>query len=241
MLNYNHNSNPIAALGYAFTTIKMIEANPNTVWDRMATNNFLWNRIWLIIVQSKENNDELDYHAMETILDTISLESIESMMYTYDIILINSNEEQCRLNLLNRGINESNASDVERSNWKNYIKIQNYAYLWLARKFNLMLIDTANFPNLTLLQRAIAKVCKYIIDKIPENKRESLFEPLEKLKKFNQSDSLILNSITDPLIFEANMNMHKTYLNEAVILSKHNINVTSEDVEKSLAKKINEY
>lgn len=200
ILTNNHNSHPANALGYVFTTLELIEKNPNTVWDRMASNNLFWNRVWIVLTENLIlGQPELKYDEIDKIMKTIDKKTLQFSMKTFDFILINSNVEQCHKNLSNR----NEGSDAIRSGWKNYIKLQNYCYSWLAKEFNLVLIDVADYDNLTLLQRAIATLCKDILDKIPISKNLLFDVDLPKQNHYFKTENALNDMKNDPFTFES--------------------------------------
>lgn len=227
---YAINSNPLCSSGYLFTSLKLINERPNSVWDRMPTNNLFWNRIWLIIVKNmNESEKDLDFNVLNTILNTIDVENLKIVVNNVvNILLINSDEKLCKERLYCRGT----GNDRERAGWKNYIKIQNYSYLWIAKKFHLPIIDVANFKYLTCLQKAIAQICSEqlkLMDNCHNNnnntnnnngrgEHELHFTDLNcnKNNRYYHKKEMLKQIIEAPLKFESRKELHKEVIKYAI-------------------------
>uniref|UniRef100_A0AAU8GCV2 Uncharacterized protein n=1 Tax=Faxonius propinquus nudivirus TaxID=3139431 RepID=A0AAU8GCV2_9VIRU len=199
------NTHPGGAMGYYFKSLKIMSTAPvNSIWDRTPYNNiFPWYSIWMILSHIKANTEEyitnfnsytslLNNNKIEALncnivtdkelniwnnfLDNIHTDVLKSIVNSAKTILIvDSNEKVATERLYKRAKN----SDVFRSSWPCYIKVQNYAYALMALKFpeNFCIIDLNTLGN---DQNLMQTIIKDIIEKYPiiENKKK-LFEPLQ--------------------------------------------------------------
>ncbi len=167
----SHNTNNACALGYFFTSLEQMLKNhkESTIYDRTPFNNYTWMSIWSVlsrIVMDYRNNrsnsrnsnistDEILEAASEFVvrcnnlsdyLNAMSTE-LEEFMYsqTNNIIIVDSNEDAARKRLQNRG----EGSDVQRSKWADYIKLQNLFYYHMATKYpqHFILVDLNVFKG----------------------------------------------------------------------------------------------
>ena len=215
MFSTNINTHPTYSLGYSHKSLELMEQNKNTVWDRSPHNNILWFKIWymLTITQNVEVLDKSHFYEFRAILESESSEVLEETFLTCipNIIIINSDEDYCKQKLFER----NTGSDVERSFWKHYITLQNFAYSWLANKYinKIILIDAAQYINkhqlgLSLLQEAIVEIIKEILPKLNHIETFST-EKLNKHKLSYFIDSFHVENKMNPIIRTFQMDLQK--------------------------------
>lgn len=172
MFTINFNTHTSYSLGYSYESLKLMEKNENTVWDRSPHNNILWFTIWCLISKTEKVKelDESHFYMFRSILESDQSNILEKIFLTCSpsIIIINSDEDYCKQKLQER----NTGSDRERASWPHYITIQNFAYGWLASKFpdKIILIDIAHYLNHInghrLLQEAVVDIIKEILPKL---------------------------------------------------------------------------
>lgn len=202
------NTHPGAHMGYLITSIKMMtESEANTIWDRTPYNNTLWFSIWEIITHIKNNkksyNNENDTNTYceslicdknkkkllgnHVLTDSqllywkICMNGTRNDIYSWlasnakTILLVDSNELDATTRLRKR----NNGHDLQRSKWLHYIRVQNFAYMYLATNFpeDFCIIDLNYLNgNQTLMQ----KIVRCIVDKYKINKADPIsFRPLK--------------------------------------------------------------
>ncbi|UHB41769.1 p-loop NTPase/TK3 [Macrobrachium rosenbergii nudivirus] len=209
MSNIGMNLHPAGALGYYFTSLKLFHQFYNDnfktkipiITDRTAWNNYLWGMIWKIIAYFNVFKPELvpinaytqafdmvldtpvysdmTLNMMKILLDLIHPEILESLIsYNKCIFIVDSNELETRQRLKNRNTD----SDLERSEWDDYITIQNFAYAYIAQKYPqyICLIDLHkyNFLSHSDKMEAIARIIKELYHPTEEYLPNTCFENL---------------------------------------------------------------
>lgn len=151
------NTHPSSCLGYLYSYIKNMDSIGNTepdkfyMYDRMPINAIMWNNIWRMIGLAMDDDlndiDSIDDGKRKSLFKLTDYMA-NNIMNTYgrlgkNIIIIDSDIELAKSRMMARG----KGSDVERSSWKNYIQIQNYAYKMLQFRWpNLYyLIDLSDY------------------------------------------------------------------------------------------------
>lgn len=193
------NTHPHNALGYYFSSCKLLKENCHKVSDRTPYNNlYPWISIWHMISDAENNGyTEFESNSYSMLLTedekslvytTISDETINTwrifmklladstiddlVTTTKCIILVDSNEEAARTRLRNRGLKNPTTSDLERSEWSYYIKMQNYAYAFLAYQYpeNFCIIDLNKYySDLSTVQDIVKSiVTEYTIESEPK-------------------------------------------------------------------------
>lgn len=154
----SHNTHPSNAIGYIFSSLKMMKSSESSqVWDRMFWNNYLWYFIWLAVADAYLDTDEFyDWHHPSNI-PTADLARLElsntkldlwkavfeamhpgvvkylcdSVGFPHNILVVDSNEKGVYDRLRRR----AEGSDVLRSNWPFYVRLQNFFYASLYERY----------------------------------------------------------------------------------------------------------
>lgn len=128
------NTHPSSCISYVYDYIRFMKENENqfTVYDRMPINTLMWNSIWdmMMIV----GNGNLEDYTNELIKCTEYLPDVIMERFgrlAKNIIIVDTDHERATTRLRKRG----QGKDVERSNLKNYIKIQVFAYTMLCKRW----------------------------------------------------------------------------------------------------------
>lgn len=180
------NTHPSSCMGYAIESIyEMMQNKEFHVYDRLAINTLMWSNIWSMLGAMKRENHDFNKCGLRLFEYTRYLDDdVMNLMCssTKNIIIVDSNAERARQRLFNRG----EGTDVERSQWPDYINIQNYAYRMLHARWPHLfcLLDLAQFGgDLNSAQSCIADIigCIHRTLTVDSSKSPFKFEPIVKL------------------------------------------------------------
>ena len=173
-------SHPMSSLGYHMQSQAMFEEFCKKyendleplVSDRTSWNNYLWGQIWKIlaffssqaparvngnsytdifsITKTLEAPVYSDYtiNMMKSILTSLHFDVYEDLLkFNRSIFIIDTDEESVRKRMADR----NEGADYERSTWGDYVRIQTFAYAFMAQMFPeyICLIDLNKYKNLT--------------------------------------------------------------------------------------------